>query len=56
MLAVSTAVLAVGCSSVRYDVPRPVSHAIDHPEETFLGRTLAPQLVAMPGSSGFRED
>ena len=53
MLAVSTAVLAVGCSSVRYDVPRPPSHSIDRPEETFLGRTFASQLAATPGQSGF---
>ena len=53
MLAVSTAVLAVGCSSVRYDVPRPSSYAIDRPEETFLGRTYATQLAATPGQSGF---
>ena len=53
MLAVSTAVLAVGCSSVRYDVPRPSSYAIDRPEETFLGRTYATQLAATPGKSGF---
>jgi len=53
MLAVSAAVLAVGCSSARYDVPRPVSHALDRPEETLLGRTLALQLAATPGSSGF---
>ena len=53
ILAVSTAVLAVGCSSARYDVPRPDSHAIDRPEETFLGRTLAPHLAVTPSSSGF---
>ena len=53
MLAVPAAALAMGCSSPPLDVPRPVSHAIDRPEETFLGRTLAPQLAATPGSSGF---
>jgi putative cardiolipin synthase len=34
-------------------VARPSSYAFDHPEETFLGRTLAPQLAATPGVSGF---
>lgn len=53
ILAVPTAALATGCSSPPLDVPRPVSHAIDRPEETFLGRALASQLAATPGSSGF---
>jgi len=45
--------LIVGCSSVRFDVPRVPSHAIDDPEDTFLGRTFASQLAATPGQSGF---
>ena len=45
--------LVTGCTSVRTDVPRPPSHAIDHPEETFLGRTFASQLATSPGQSGF---
>ena len=53
VLAAGAAALVVGCSSDRYDVPRPVSHAIDRPEETFLGRTFASQLAATPGLSGF---
>lgn len=53
ILAVAVATLVVGCSSIRYDVPRPPSHAIDHPEETFLGRSFASQLAATPGQSGF---
>jgi putative cardiolipin synthase len=52
-LAIAAAVLVASCSSVRDDVPRPVSHAIDRPEETFLGRALASQLAATPGWSGF---
>jgi cardiolipin synthase C len=54
LLAISAAVLVAGCSSVHHDVPRPVSHAIDHPEETFLGRALASQLAATPAWSGFQ--
>jgi putative cardiolipin synthase len=52
-IAVTAAALVMGCSSARLDVPRPVSHAIDRPEETFLGRTFASQLAATPGQSGF---
>ena len=52
MLSVAAALLT-GCASVRFDVPRPPSHAIDHPEETFLGRAFASQLEATPGQSGF---
>ncbi|MGC2517667.1 MAG: phospholipase D family protein [Burkholderiales bacterium] len=53
MLAVSVAVLVMACSSALYDVPRLPSHALDHPEETFLGRSFATQLAATPGQSGF---
>jgi putative cardiolipin synthase len=53
ILAVSTAGLVIGCSSSQFDVPRSPSHAIDRPEETFLGRAFASQLAAMPGQSGF---
>jgi len=52
-LAVLTAALLVSCASVRYDTPRPLSYAIDHPEETFLGRSFAAQLAEAPGRSGF---
>jgi len=45
--------LGAGCSSPRYEVARPVSHALDRPEETSLGRTHAAQLAATPGQSGF---
>jgi putative cardiolipin synthase len=54
MLAVTTALLALGCSSVRFNVPHPPSLAIDHPEETSLGRTFASRLSSTPGQSGFR--
>ena len=53
MLAAAGTALVVGCSAGHIDVPRPPSHAIDHPEETFLGRTFASQLKATPGQSGF---
>jgi len=52
-LAVVTLALMLGCSSVRFDVPHEPSYAIDHPEETFLGRGFAAQLAATPGESGF---
>lgn len=54
ILAVAAAVLITGCASVRFDVPREPSHALDRPEETFLGRAFATQLAATPGQSGFR--
>jgi len=53
MLAVTTALLVLGCSSVRFDVPHPPSHAIDRPEDTSLGRTFASRLSATQGQSGF---
>jgi putative cardiolipin synthase len=53
MLAASVAILLAACSSPRYDVPRPPSHAIDRPEETYLGHAFAAQLAASPGRSGF---
>jgi putative cardiolipin synthase len=45
--------LGAGCSSPRYEVARPVSHALERPEDTSLGRTHAAQLAATPGQSGF---
>ncbi len=53
ILVVPAVMLIVGCSSVRYDVPRPPTYAIDHPQETFLGRSFVSQLAATPGQSGF---
>ncbi len=53
MLPLSAAALVLGCSSIRHDVPRPPSYALDHPEETFLGRSFLARLAATPGQSGF---
>jgi putative cardiolipin synthase len=53
ILVIWAAALVVGCSSSRYDVPRLPSYAIDHPEETLLGRAFASRLAATPGWSGF---
>ena len=54
MLALAAAaVLAAGCASVRWDVPRPESHAWEHPHESRLGQAYAAQLQAQPGRSGF---
>ena len=53
VLALAATTLVMGCSSARFDVPRPPSYAIDRPEESFLGRTFATQLAETPGSSGF---
>jgi len=53
LLAIAAVALMTGCASVRFDVPRPSSYAIDRPEETFLGSSFAAQLSATPGESGF---
>ena len=53
MLGLSVAALVLGCSSIRYDVPRLPSYALDHPAETFLGRSFVSRLAATPGQSGF---
>jgi putative cardiolipin synthase len=53
MLALATGLLVMGCSTARVDVPRPLTQAIAHPEETLLGRSAAAQLAATPGQSGF---
>jgi putative cardiolipin synthase len=53
-VAVATAALVVGCAAVRHDAPRPVSHAIDNPQQTELARRFATQLPSEPGMSGFR--
>ena len=54
LLAGAAILLIVGCVSVRHDVPRPPSYAIDNPQETMLWRSFAPQLTAHPGMSGLR--
>ncbi len=53
LFAIAAAALVPGCASVRYDVPRPPSYAIAHPEDTFLGRSYAAQFRATPELSGF---
>lgn len=53
LVAALALLLGAGCSSPRYEVARPVSHALERPEETFLGRVLAAQPAATPGQSGF---
>ena len=53
-LAIAIVALLAACATPLIDVPRPQSRAIDHPEQTFLGRTFAAQLSATPGESGFR--
>lgn len=42
-----------GCASLPHDYPRPVSSALDRPEETRLGKTIQAQAVNHPGASGF---
>ena len=54
VLAIVATTLVLGCSSLRFDVPRVPSWAIDHPEDTPIGRAFAPQLAGAPGESGFR--
>ena len=53
---VALAILVSGCATVPpgSDYPRPASNALTHPEQTNLGRQLAPQLAAHAGVSGFR--
>jgi len=42
-----------GCVSLRPELPRVPSYAVDHPEETSLGRSFAARLADSPGLSGF---
>ena len=53
-LLLAAGVLAAGCSTVPFDVPRPDSQALAQPLETALGRAYAGPLAATPGQSGFR--
>ena len=46
--------LFAGCASLPTDYPREPSYAWDRPEETRLGRALAPAAELHPGLSGFR--
>ncbi|OGA07088.1 MAG: hypothetical protein A3D95_05295 [Betaproteobacteria bacterium RIFCSPHIGHO2_12_FULL_69_13] len=54
LVILAAAIAAAGCSSVRQEVPRTPSHAIDRPGETFLGQSIAARLAPRPGESGFR--
>ncbi len=48
--------MLAGCATLPpgSDFPRPATNALTHPEETRLGRELAPQSAAHAGLSGFR--
>ena len=43
-----------GCATVDFNVPRPVSHALDEGGQTPLGRAFVDQVAAHPGRSGFQ--
>lgn len=43
-----------GCATIRDEVPRTSSYAIEKPQATELARAFAAQLGAEPGGSGFR--
>lgn len=53
-LALITLVLMAGCATIRHEVPKTSSHAIEQPQETELAKAFAAQLGATPGRSGFR--
>ena len=53
-LGVFTLALMAGCATIRLDVPRPSTYAIERPQETELAKAFAAQLRAVPGGSGFR--
>ncbi|MFZ2649044.1 MAG: phospholipase D family protein [Burkholderiaceae bacterium] len=46
--------LVLACSTLRLDVARPASHAVDPTGDTFLGRAYASQYPACGGASGVR--
>jgi cardiolipin synthase C len=54
LITVVVTAVVLGCSSLRLDVPRVPSWAIDRPEDTLLGKAFAPQHSATPGESGLR--
>ncbi len=43
-----------GCVAIRPAAPQEKTQAFAHPEQTELGRLLAPRLAAHPGLSGFK--
>lgn len=50
----AVAILMIGCTSLRHDVQRPPSYAIENPQETMLWRDFTTQLNLHPGMSGLR--
>lgn len=52
-LFVALTVVCAGCASLPKDVHREPSHAWDRPQETALGRAIAPETERHPGMSGF---
>lgn len=54
MIVGAAVILIVGCASVRHDVPRQPSYAIDNPQETMLWRGFATQVWSHSGMSGLR--
>jgi putative cardiolipin synthase len=54
LLSVLLFLLLAGCASLPTDYPRAPSRAWDRPEETRLGRAIAPAAELHPGLSGFR--
>ena len=52
-LAAIVTLMLAACTTPRRDVPRPLSEAWPHPEETVLGREFDRQLAGHPGKSGF---
>ena len=46
LLGIAALLALTACASVRLDLPRTPSHAIDDPQQTALGRIFARQLAA----------
>jgi cardiolipin synthase C len=53
LFAAALLVIANGCASLPKDYPREPSRAWDRPQETKLGRAIAPAAAQHPGMSGF---
>jgi cardiolipin synthase C len=53
LFAAALFVMASGCASLPKDYPREPSRAWERPQETKLGRALAPAAAQHPGMSGF---
>lgn len=52
LLGIAAVASLLGCASVRLDVARTPSYAMDDPHETVLGRDFSRQLASTPGQSG----